>query len=490
MKKLKRLLKRLFWLSLLVVVSIVVFNTSIYHSRQISVESITPYAIPEAVMQRLSDVVQITTVSYPGRIDTSAFRTFASYLDSQYVLVDSFLEKEVINDFSLVYKWPGKNPRLEPILLIGHIDVVPVERESWSQWTHPPYSGEISDGHVWGRGTLDDKVSILGVLEAFELLLAEGYQPERTVYLACGHDEEVGGQQGAKAIARQFEQRKLNFAFVLDEGMIVLNDALPGLPKPVALIGTAEKGYTTLELSVQMSDGGHSSMPPSETTIGILSRAVHNLETHPFPAEISGPTKELFRYTGPEMTLPMKAVFANLWLTEGLIRRQLSTNPTTNAVLRTTIAPTIIEGGLKENVLPTSARATVNFRIAPGQTVNSVIEYVNEVVDDERVSVQVKPGAFASEPSKISATDAFGFKALEQTAREIFPEAIVAPSLVIVATDSRHYESVAQQVYRFMPVRIDKADTKRIHGIDERISFENYRSMIRFYRQLILNSCK
>ncbi|MCH7561787.1 MAG: M20/M25/M40 family metallo-hydrolase, partial [Thaumarchaeota archaeon] len=216
-KRLKWLIRRILFFILLVIIGIIVFKTISYKSKQINISSIEAIPIEDDVVKRLSEIVQITTTSYDERIDTAAFLAFQDYLDSNYVLVDSLLEKEIVNDFSIVYKWPGKNPRLDPVLLLGHIDVVPVEKESWDTWTHPPYSGAISDGFVWGRGTLDDKVSILGVLEAIELLLKEDYQPERTVYLACGHDEEISGFNGAQAIARMFKQQGLTFEYVLDE---------------------------------------------------------------------------------------------------------------------------------------------------------------------------------------------------------------------------------------------------------------------------------
>ena len=490
MKKLKRLLWRFFLLSFSIILGIVIIKTLTFNSRQIVVAPVPEYPIGEEVFERLAAVTRMATVSYPDRIDTSSFYAFRNYLASHYPQVDSLLEKTIVNEFSLVYKWQGRNPRLKPVLLLGHIDVVPVEQESWTNWTHPPYSGQRREGYIWGRGTLDDKVSILGTLEAFETLLKEKYQPERTVYLACGHDEEVGGQNGAKAIAQMFKQQGVQFEYVIDEGMVVVKDALPGLSQPAALIGTAEKGYTTLELKVNLEEGGHSSMPPAETAIGILSNAIKRLQDHPFPAKIDGPTLDLFEYAGPEMSLPMKAVFGNLWLTKGLIINQLSGAPTTNAVIRTTTAPTIIQGGVKDNVLPTTAEARVNFRIAPGETTTSVIDYVKKTVADERIMVSTSRAVFSSDPSVVSDTDAFGFKVIEKTAREIFPGAIVAPALVLAATDSRHYQEVADQIYRFMPVQLFKEETKCIHGIDERISEENYRSMIRFYRQLVLNSCQ
>jgi carboxypeptidase PM20D1 len=467
-----------------------VFKTISFNSKQLSVPSIEAIPISNEVVKHLSEVVQITTTSHEAMIDTTAFLAFQNYLDSNFLLIDSLLEKSIVNDFSIVYRWPGKNPRLDPILLLGHIDVVPVEKESWNAWTHPPYSGVVSDGFVWGRGTLDDKVSILGILEAIEILLKEDYQPQRTVYLACGHDEEISGFNGAQAIARMFKQQGLNFEYVIDEGMVLIEDALPGLSKPVALIGTAEKGYTTLKLTAKLPNGGHSSMPPAETVIGILSEAILKLQNNPFPSKIEGPIESLFDYTGPEMSFPMKTVFANRWLTEGLLKWQLSGANTTNALIRTTVAPTILRSGVKDNVLPTEATVTINFRIAPNETTQSVMEYVQNTISDDRITVSKGGAKFSSEPSPISDMDSFGYRVIEKTAHEIFSDIIVAPTLVLAATDSRHYIEVSKNIYRFIPLKMMQENTKRIHGIDERVGIEDYKNAIRFYHQLLKNSCK
>jgi len=490
MKKALRFLFRTFLIILLIVIGIVVIKTISYSSRQVDVSAIQKTSVNNDAIDRLSKAVQFTTVSYPDRIDTSAFSALLQFISQSYPLSDSLLDPYTVNGYSLVYHWPGKNRKLDPILLIGHMDVVPVEIESQKEWTHPPYSGKIVDDYIWGRGTLDDKVSVLGLLEAVELLLKNNYRPERSIYLAFGHDEEVSGLQGAKSIARRFKQQGIHFEYVLDEGGIVLEDALPGLSKPLALIGNSEKGYTTLSLTAQLEEGGHSSMPPAETAIGILSMALAKLQDNPFPGKISGPVKTLFDYTGPEMDMPLKAVFANLWLFEGVIVNQLSQAPASSAMMRTTIAPTILESGVKENVLPTTAKAKINFRIYPRETPASVAEYIKTVIADDRIKVEENNPQTSQSPSKISSIESFGFNVLRKTTREIFEEVVVTPSLVIAATDSRHYGEVADDIYRLLPVRLTNDDLKRIHGIDECISIDNYKKVIQFYHQLILNSSK
>ncbi|MFN7116893.1 MAG: M20/M25/M40 family metallo-hydrolase, partial [Saprospiraceae bacterium] len=266
--------------------------------------------------------------------------------------------------------------------------------------------------------------------------------------------------------------------------------ALPGLAPPLAMVGVAEKGYVTLHLTAALDEGGHSSMPPKQTAIGILSDAITKLEANPFPARIDGAARGLLDHVGPEMPLPFKIVFANMWLTEDLLKWQFSQAPTSSALIRTTTAPTIIRAGVKDNVLPSTAEAKVNFRILPGETVETVIEQVRRTIGDGRVKVEPDKASFGENPSPVSATNTFGFSVIQKSIREVFPQAIVAPALVIGATDSRHYREVSDNIYRFLPVQVANADLSRIHGQNERVSIENYKNTIRFYRQLILNSTR
>jgi len=373
---------------------------------------------------------------------------------------------------------------------MGHSDVVPVEESSEDSWTVPPFSGEIKDGMIWGRGTLDDKLNVFGLLEAAEHLLKEGFVPVRDIYFAFGHDEETGGTHGAIPAAQYFKENKIHFDYVLDEGQMVLNDALKGLNSPLGMIGIAEKGYTNLTIAVQLKDGGHSSMPPTETAVGILSKAIAKLEANPFPMRVNGATKQLFEHAGPEMTPLYRILFANLWLTKGIIKSQLGKDAAASALMRTTTAPTMLRGGFKENVLPTKASAKVNFRIVPGETVGSVQKRVSDLIDDDRVAVQIGNPEFSNDPMPVSDTESFGFRVIQRTIQEIYPDVVVAPALVIAATDSRYYKDVADNVYRFQPIQMDRKDLKKFHGIDESISVENYETAIRFYRQLILNTGK
>jgi len=459
-----------------------------YPSMQVKIEPIEKVAIDNAVAQRLGQAIQFPTISFESKVDTTAFENLDSFIQKSYPLIDSLLEKETINRFSYIYKWQGKNPKLNPILLLAHLDVVPVEESSLDKWTHPPFSGKIVDNVIWGRGAMDDKSSIFSILEAVEMLLKSDYLPERTVYLAFGHDEEVSGLNGAQVIAKKFKQQKIEFEFILDEGSLIVENAVAGLASPLALIGVAEKGYTTLTLTANLEEGGHSSMPPSETAVGVLSKAIYTLQENPFPAKIDGAVRDMFNHIGPEMGAFNKVLFANLWLTEGLIVGQFNKSPQSSAMIRTTTAPTMLRGGIKDNVLPTKASARINFRILPGETVESVANYVRETIDDDRVIVAPPDAQKSQNPSVVSSTESFGFQIIQTTIQQLNPDVVVAPSLVIAATDSRHYTELSDHIYRFQPIQIDKSETKRFHGIDEQLEVENYKNMIRFYRELILNA--
>ncbi|MBU7013378.1 MAG: M20 family peptidase [Theionarchaea archaeon] len=476
---------------LLIVLLFVVMlvRAGLFKSRQLSVEPVTRQVIDQKAPERLSKAVQFRTISYQEETecDRKQFQGLHEYLKEAFPKTHSTLTREVVADYSLLYTWKGKNLNVSPILLMSHLDVVPIEPGTESEWTCPPFSGDIKDGYIWGRGTMDIKEGVLGILEAVEALLQEDFVPERTIHLAFGHDEEVGGPRGASSIAALLKERGVALEYVLDEGGTNTIGIIPGVNVPVALVGVAEKGYISLELSVR-SEGGHSSMPPRETAAGILSRAISNLERHRFPSKFKGVVRDLVEYTGPEMTFIKKILFANLWLFKGLVVSQLSESPNTDSLIRTTTAPTILEGGTKENILPKRVRAVVNFRILPGETTETVMKRVADVINDSRVEIAQMTQAW--NPSQISDTNSQSFAAIQRTIRQIFPSTVVAPYLVTGATDSRHYLPLTRNVFKIVPLVVTSEDLKRIHGTDERISVENYTECIQFYIQLIKNSAQ
>ena len=468
--------------------AIIVVRTATFPSRQIHAAPIVPINVErDTIVSRLGEAIRFKTVSYQTAAEFNAqeFRNFHAFLEKSFPLVHRYLGKEAVNEHSLLYTWKGKNEGLKPILLLAHLDVVPVDSETEKSWTQAPFAGTIADGYVWGRGAMDDKASVLGMLEAVEHLLREGFAPERTVYLAFGHDEELGGNHGAAKIAELLRARKIEMEFALDEGMNILSGIIAGIAAPVALIGVAEKGYLSLELTVA-STGGHSSIPPADTAIGTLSRALQRLDAAPFPAELRGPTRAMFEFLGAEMAWSKKSTLANLWLFEPLVKKQLTASPLTNAVLRTTLAPTIFNAGVKENILPAQARAVVNLRVMPGETTAGAMEHVREVIDEPRIKLTALP--IPTEPSGVSDIESPTFKLLQRTIRETAPTAIVAPALLVGATDSRHYAALTRNIFRFLPITLNIEDTKRYHGIDERISIQDYERCVNFYARLIRNS--
>jgi carboxypeptidase PM20D1 len=444
--------------------------------------------IPPGAAERLAGALRLRTISPedPAAFDATAFRDLHAYLRASFPRLHAELQREVIGEHSLLYTWHGSDPRLRPILLAGHLDVVPVEDGTQDQWQHEPFSGLISDSFIWGRGAIDNKSTVIGTLEAVEMLLAERVRPTRTVYLAFGHDEEVGGTHGAREIAALLKSRGVALEMVLDEGGVISDGVLPGVAAPVALIGVAEKGFVTIELSTRVT-GRHSSMPPRESAVGILSAAIAKLENHQMPARLEGATEQLFETIGPEFPAVQRAVFANLWLTRPVVLRTLEKTPSTNAMVRTTTAPTIFRAGTKDNVLPSHARAVINFRILPGDSVASVMDHVRRVIDDTRIEMTVG-GRFTAEPSPVSSSGTEGFRTISRALRSVVPQAIVAPYLVVVVTDARHYSELTENAFRFLPLRLTSQDLERMHGSDERVAIRDYYTAIRIYRQLLVDA--
>ena len=473
--------------ALVLLVGVMLIRLLSYRSHRAAVRPAPEVAIPEGAAERLAGAVRIPTISHEdsAAFDSDAFQRLNAFLQTEFPRVHSQLRREVIGTHSLLYTWQGSNPSLKPILLMGHLDVVPVEPGTEDSWHEAPFSGRIADGFVWGRGAIDNKFTVLGTLEAVEMLLGEGFQPPRTVYLAYGHDEEVGGTRGARQIAALLKSRGVQLEMVLDEGGVIGDGLLPGISAPTAMVGIGEKGFLSVELTTQ-SAGGHSSVPPARSAVGVLSEAVVRLERNPMPARLEGPTHQLFERIGPQFPFAQRVVFANLWATRPLVIRKLEKSPTTNAMVRTTTAVTMFQAGTKENVLASRARAVVNFRIFPGDSTAGVLEHVRDVVDDQRVEIQ-PAGAFSAEPSAVSSAESESFRRVEQAIRSVAPDVIVAPYLVVVVTDARHYGELSSNVFRFMPVQLASSDLARMHGTNERVAVRDYERAIRIYRQLLVN---
>lgn len=481
-------LKRGLWFAFLAVCGLLgasLWNVSQLKSQQPAPASLTdktPFD-EQLALTHLSQSLQFPTISHQTLLPETeqAFQALRQYLKSSFPLVFSQLELKTFKA-GLLLRWKGQKSALKPILMAAHLDVVPAEAPH--SWLHPPFSGELDREFIWGRGALDDKNTALALLEACESLLKQGWQPQRDLYLALGQDEEIGGQQGAALMASYLRQAGIQLEAVLDEGLAILPGSMIGLEPPVALIGIAEKGYLTLELKVDQT-GGHASMPQADTAVDILAQALVKLHQAPLPARLSGPASELFKWLSPEMQGLQKFALANLWLFEPILLQQLQAKPSTNALIRTTMAPTMLSASPKENVLAASAQALINLRVLPGDTPEQIQSHFRQCINDSRVQIRSLAGGFGGLASRVSATDSAFFQSLSTTIRQVFPTALIAPSLVLAATDSRHYEDLSENTYRFMPVPLSVADLERIHGKDERLSHSDYLHSIVFFQALI-----
>ena len=488
------MIRKILWTVLagvLALAAAVAINTVRKGSRQLTVAPLPPIAIDEnAVAQRLAQAVRLKTVSSQSdaQLNADQFEALHALLQKQFPRVHATLKRESVGGLSLLYTWEGRDPKAKAILLMAHQDVVPIASGTEGDWQQPPFAGVVKDGFVWGRGAWDDKGNLLSQLEAVEMLLAGGYQPPRTIYLAYGADEEVGGHRGAARIAELLKSRGAQLDFVIDEGLLVLDGVMPGLKQPAALIGIAEKGYVSVQLTVSATPG-HSSMPPPKgsSAIAMMAAALSNLENKQMPAAIRGVAGEMFDTLAPEMGGFSRVALSNLWLFGPLVQRQLEGAGSTNAMLRTTTALTIVNAGNKDNVLPGRAEATVNFRILPGDTRDGVMQHVHAAVDPvvpaDHLKVEALPGA--KEASKVAPTGSIQYQVLNQTIREVFPDALVAPGLMVAGTDSVHYEPISDHIFKFSPIRAKGDDLSRFHGTNERLAVTNYADAIRFYHRLI-----
>lgn len=475
--------------ALLLLTAIVLLRTASYTAPPLpEVERQASTLDAAQIASQLSRAIQFATIS--SQLDEpqtqAQYQAFIKWLADAYPELHRALPPQRLGldpqqQYSLLFTWPGTNPELAPILLSAHYDVVPVIPGTESEWTHPPYSGTVDSTHIWGRGALDDKGAAIALMEAASLLLAQGFQPERSVYIALTHDEETGGEAGTAAIVEKLRREGVQPAWSLDEGSFLLQGFIPGIPGPVASINVAEKGYMTVDL-VARGSGGHSSMPPRETAVDILAQALVNIHGSPLPGGLEGLSGEMFDSIAPHMPFGKRTLFANRWLFGGLIESALANNDGTRAMLRTTVAPTMLSASVKENVLPIEAIATVNLRVHPRDSIEGISEHLQTAINDERVQVRVRR---AQPASRVSSAKAEGFQSLAQAAQQTFGPTIVAPGLTIAGTDSRRYEEIAENSYRFNPMLVTKEDTGGIHGTDERISIENMVNATDFYRLLI-----
>ncbi len=435
----------------------------------------------------LSQAIQIATVSHQDKAEDepAQWDRLHAWLQTTYPAAHAAMSREVLDGHTLIYTWNGADPSLAPIVLMAHQDVVPVTPGTEADWKHPPFAGEIAEGAVWGRGAVDDKGSLVTLFEGVEILAKQGFAPRRTVMIVSSHDEEVRGE-GARAAAAWMKAKGVRAQFVLDEGQAVISDN-PITGRPVALIGVAEKGYGTLKVTAR-APGGHSSAPPKDGGgVVTLAKAVTAIAEHPFPMKFAGPGAAMLVSLAPSGALPIRMAVANSWLFSPMIIAQTAATPSGAALLHTTIAPTMLKGSPKENVLPQDATAWINYRIAPGDSSTAVMAKAKAAVGD--LAVDLTWVKTPDEPSPVSSTSSLGWKTIAAVAGDL-AKAPVAPGLVTAGTDSRYLAGVSQDVYRFQPMTFSLADTTMIHGTNEHLSLANLEQCVQFYARLIATAAR
>lgn len=463
---------------ILLIFSVVIVKTLTFSSTQPEFGHVKVPVVPALAVDRFQESITFKTISFSdrGKIDTTEFLRFHEFLTNSYPAVDSILDKQLFN-YSLLYKWTGSDPSLDAVVLMGHMDVVPVDESTLGEWEAEPFSGDRVGNKIIGRGTMDDKINVMALMETANMLIAEGFRPSRTIYFSFGHDEEIGGDYGAKLIAAHLKSQGAKIAFALDEGGFIAEGMIPGITVPVAVINTGEKGYASFELTIN-TPGGHSSQPPVDNTIGSLATAITKLEANQFEYKMLPILEKQIEKIGPHFPdFIKKMAFANPWLFGGAILEGLNAH--------TTIAPTMISGGVKDNVIPTEASAVINFRILPGESIEDIKKHIIKTVQDGRVKVETI--GHTTEPSTMSSHESESYQTIEQTIIELFPEIVVSPGLLGAGTDSKHFIGVAENVYRFYPSRINPENVTGFHGNNEYCTVENYKEIIQFNYQLLKN---
>lgn len=442
----------------------------------------------EKLINDLSDAIRIQTIStQAGTPDQAAFKNFRDLLAQKYPNVHRVMRRETIADHSLLFHWPAQTSSSQKgVLFMAHMDVVPVEPGTDDTWEHPPYAGILADGYVWGRGANDNKGQLIALMQAAERLVEAGFAPTRDFYFAFGHDEELGGTNGAGEIGKHLRAQGVSLSWTLDEGSVITQGILPGVENPVALIALAEKGITSLRLTAS-APGGHSSAPGADTAASILARAIVKISDHPYPLRIDESSKNALELVAINAPFGQKIALANLWLFGPMVADQLAQDPAIAATMHTTTAPTIIRSGTKTNVLPQHAEAFINYRIHPRDSIQSVTERARKLVDDDRVTITSVGG---NEPSPISTIKPDGYGHLVSATQEIFGDIPIVPSLMIAGTDSRHYYEITDASYRFAPVIFGPDDIGRLHGTNERIAVDDLIRMTLYYEALIKQASK
>jgi carboxypeptidase PM20D1 len=439
-----------------------------------------PIDVNQAALH-LGQAIRFQTVSHqdPKADDPKAWDDQRAWLQATYPKFHAIAQREIVGGGALVYTWKGTDPTLQPLILMAHQDVVPISAGTEGQWKAPPFSGAIQDGAVWGRGSIDDKGSLIAIMEACEALASRGFTPKRTLIIVSGEHEETNGGSIDKAVAL-LAKRDVHALFVLDEGLSII-DNNPVTGKSAALIGVAEKGYATLKVTAK-GKGGHSSTPPKNTAVVTLAKAIVAIAERPFPYTLNGPTQAMLKALAPQMPFTTRMAVANTWLFGPLVIGKFASSPAGASQLHTTIAPTMLQGSPKDNVLPQEAIARINYRIYPGQTADDVMARAKSAVGD--LPVTLKWEGRVNNPSGVASTNAGGYRVIAALTQDM-EHVPSAPALMIAATDSYRMSPIATDIYKFEFTRGDLSDTEMIHGANEHMTLQNLNRLTEFFARLM-----
>ncbi|NLC40085.1 MAG: M20/M25/M40 family metallo-hydrolase [Clostridiaceae bacterium] len=431
-------------------------------------------------IKHLQDAIRLDTVSHsdPYETDWSVFREFGEFMAEAYPLIHEKMNLHLINDFGLVYHWPGSSDE-KPLMLTAHYDVVAATDEDWE---HPPFSGHDDGERIWGRGTLDDKGSLIAIMEAANSLLKAEYLPPYDIYLVFGFDEEVGGELGAKEIARYFEENNIHFRYILDEGGAVTEGKSLGIEPDVAVIGIAEKGNNSFRFLFH-GEEGHSSMPPKSSAVGKMAAFIRDAENNPPKLRMTETLEATLKALAPYKSKVEAFIMSNPRLFSPLLSRILLKNKQTAAMLRSTIAFTMTEAGTGHNVLPRTASCVANIRVLQGDTVEGILDHLRGLGHDFEIAEEI----MINEATAISDVNGEGMHHIKETIAKIYPDVVALPYLMVGGTDSRFYDKVADNAYRFLPNKLSGRELDTVHGRGEYISHENFFKMIEFYTEFMLN---
>lgn len=440
----------------------------------------------ERVQRHLSQAIKIKTISNPddSLVDWSEFDRFHEFLETEFPLIHKNLKKERVSQASLIFEWKGKNESLKPIALLAHQDVVPISRGTLEDWEHDPFEGFNDGKFIWGRGALDMKNHLICVMEAVETLLEEGYEPERTVYICLGHNEEIvaGQNNGAHTIMETLKNRGVLLDSTLDEGGAIIPARVKGIiDGNLAGVGIAEKGYADFKITVK-AKGGHSSQPPKHTAAGDIAEVVRDLEKHQFKSKMLDCVYNLFDTVGRRTSFPARMVMCNLKFLKPIFFAVMKKFPPAATFIRTTTACTMLEGSPAANVLPQNASVTVNFRQLPGTSLKDTEAHIREVCKNKSIDVELLKG---KEASKVSPIDSKAFNVISSLAMQISEDNIVAPFLVMGGTDSYHYEEICDNLYRFSPFTISAELMLTTHSTNERCPVDQLTEAVQFFKRYI-----